>query len=391
MSIFDDEAFLIHVDPRGRPRSPAPASRPAARRGGARRASSAKNQVRAAAGHKEAVYKIVSKLTDPSGVRRAVRYVTRNGELKMIDERGAAQLGKDGLEDVIDVWEATYSDRKNARLALHEIVSAPPETDREAFKRAALDFASRTFGQDYHYGVAFHFDEDHPHAHIIRTRREGGPALNPRKADLDRYREAWAAAAQEQGIELTATPRASRGATRKGERRAVLAIMEREGVAKVQVSAAQAALAEVAGVRNEDAAAASRHSKAATEHHRQQFDGLARSLATLVRERPDDQDLAQLAKMVRKQAVGLRHQGTRHETMVAIARREGWSPETKDGVAKLLTTYEAEKAREREAYVVAPNRIEAALSTARDRIEGMSGKAAEVVVRGIDDALDAER
>jgi len=51
--------------------------------------------------------------------------------------------------------------------------------------------------------------------------------LNPKKADLQAWREAFAEALREQGIEAEATPRRARGVTRKAERGPVRRMSER--------------------------------------------------------------------------------------------------------------------------------------------------------------------
>jgi len=57
-----------------------------------------------------------------------------------------------------------------------------------------------------------HDDEAHPHVHlVVKAVGRDGVRLNPRKADLQRWRELFADALHEQGIVANATPRRARG------------------------------------------------------------------------------------------------------------------------------------------------------------------------------------
>lgn len=74
---------------------------------------------------------------------------------------------------------------------------------------AASSFARKTFGQDYEYLLAHHNQDsdpkrpDNPHAHLtVKTRGRHGQWLNPRKHDLQAWREAFALELRERGAIL---------------------------------------------------------------------------------------------------------------------------------------------------------------------------------------------
>ncbi len=94
----------------------------------------------------------------------------------------------------------------------------PTITDPLSVQRAARDFAKREFS-GFQYAMVLHtFETDpdpnpssHPHVHLtVQAVGLDGIRLNPRKADLQRWREGFAEALREHGIEATTTSRIHR-------------------------------------------------------------------------------------------------------------------------------------------------------------------------------------
>jgi type IV secretory pathway VirD2 relaxase len=103
------------------------------------------------------------------------------------------------------------------------MLSMPKDTDRLGVHNAVRDFAREEFGGKYAYVFASHDDTDHPHAHlIVKTQGRGGKRLNPRKADLQRWRRTFAEKLREHGIEANATTRRTRGITKYPRKRAAI-------------------------------------------------------------------------------------------------------------------------------------------------------------------------
>ena len=100
---------------------------------------------------------------------------------------------------------------------MHMVLSMREGTDPESVKRAVREFGKKTFGENYEYVFALHIDEPHPHCHIaVKCLGFDGMRLNPRKADLQEWRESFAEELCAQGVdEAEATPRRSRGVVRK--------------------------------------------------------------------------------------------------------------------------------------------------------------------------------
>ena len=104
------------------------------------------------------------------------------------------------------------------RDAFHLVLSMPTRTDPLSVQRAARDFATRAFS-GFQYAMVLHtFETDpdphpspHPHVHLtVKAAGLDGIRLNPRKADLQRWREGFAEALREHGIEATTTSRIHR-------------------------------------------------------------------------------------------------------------------------------------------------------------------------------------
>ena len=104
------------------------------------------------------------------------------------------------------------------RDAFHLVLSMPTRTDPLSVQRAARDFATREFA-GFQYAMVLHtFETDpdprpspHPHVYLmVKAVGLDGVRLNPRKADLQRWREGFAEALREHGIEATTTSRIHR-------------------------------------------------------------------------------------------------------------------------------------------------------------------------------------
>jgi hypothetical protein len=99
------------------------------------------------------------------------------------------------------------------------MLSMPAGTDPLAVRDAARAFAQEVFGDRFDYVFALHTDAPHPHVHLsIRSLGDSGERLNPKKGDLETWRQTFAQALRDRGVEAEATPRRTRGVTRKAER-----------------------------------------------------------------------------------------------------------------------------------------------------------------------------
>ena len=81
-------------------------------------------------------------------------------------------------------------------------------------QRAAREFAQIELA-DHKYVMVLHDHQANPHVHFsVRAESKRGKRLNPRKADLHRWRETFAEKLRERGVEAEATRQATRGRNR---------------------------------------------------------------------------------------------------------------------------------------------------------------------------------
>ncbi|WP_287496931.1 relaxase/mobilization nuclease domain-containing protein [Pandoraea sp. CB10b_02] len=165
-------------------------------------------------------------------IKAHLDYISRNGCVELENEDGETIVGREAVRDLRDEWKnGQYGipEEGQRREALNIVLSMPPGTDRRAVKEAARAFAASEFGANHAYVFAAHDDERHPHVHLcVKSLGIDGSRLNPRKADLQHWRERFAEALRDCGIEANATPRIARGATRRAEKQAVWH-MEKDG------------------------------------------------------------------------------------------------------------------------------------------------------------------
>lgn len=160
-------------------------------------------------------------------LRAHFSYISRDGQIELEDQDGQVMNGPDGLAEVRADWQSAYpipEERRGdetegrdvrRREAFHLVLSMPAGTPEMALKRAVREFAAEEFS-GYQYVMALHTpttDPDpepspHPHVHLtIKARALSGVRLNPRKVDLQRWRERFAARLRDQGLDANATRR----------------------------------------------------------------------------------------------------------------------------------------------------------------------------------------
>lgn len=168
----------------------------------------------------EVMVKISGASKGMSKLRNHVDYISRNGNVELEDQQGNVYFGRGSVEDTLLDWQENQNipnreKEGRRREALHVILSMPANTDRDNVKNAARDFAKQAFG-NHDWFMAEHRDEAHPHVHfVVKMADDSGKRLNPRKADLQLWRENFAKKLNEHGIEANATPRPIRGKTRR--------------------------------------------------------------------------------------------------------------------------------------------------------------------------------
>jgi hypothetical protein len=151
------------------------------------------------------------------------KYISKNGRLQIEDERGDTARGKEALPELADDWRygggLIEDDAQPGarRQAFNIMLSMPRGTDPLAVQRAAREFAQAELA-DHKYVMVLHDHQANPHVHMsVRAESKHGKRLNPRKADLQRWREIFADKLRGWGVEAEATRQATRGRSQSYE------------------------------------------------------------------------------------------------------------------------------------------------------------------------------
>lgn len=187
----------------------------------------------------EVMVKITSSCKGMKQIGRHIDYISRKGQIDLEDQDGLVVTGKDQLKELKQEWRISgpeeIGDDSTRRDTLNIVFSMPAHTDEVSMKRAVRAFAAVEF-EDHQYVFAYHTqatDPDpappaHPHVHLsVKTQGLSGRRLNPRKADLQRWREGFAAELRAHGIEANATSRLARLKRVRGDKRSVIALQGR--------------------------------------------------------------------------------------------------------------------------------------------------------------------
>jgi len=198
----------------------------------------------------EVMVKVSGRTRDGGHLREHMNYITRNGKVEAETDYGVMK-GKAAIDDLHADWaddEVIYRGQHQVRkapLSVNMVLSMPPGVDREAFRNAVRDFVDAEIRPRADVMVAFHDDTMHPHAHVtVRGRQHDGRTFNPGKPVLEKYREQFASALRNRGIEAEATPRYARGRTLKADRQHIRHMRARGLMPRVDRSAIDEAFKE---------------------------------------------------------------------------------------------------------------------------------------------------
>jgi len=151
-------------------------------------------------------------------IKAHMAYISKRGRLEIEDQDDERHRGREAVDAL--AWEWRYAGARIAevshrREAFNIILSMPRGTEA-AVVRAAAREVLRDELKGHRYAMVLHEHQENPHVHVVvRAERDDGRRLNPRKADLHRWRERFAAALRGYGIEAAATRQAVRGVMRR--------------------------------------------------------------------------------------------------------------------------------------------------------------------------------
>lgn len=150
------------------------------------------------------------------------KYISRDFELDIETSRGDSLHSLKEVNDFMSTWQQGGG-RKHSRDVMNLVVGSKEGADPQAVLRAAKAFASECF-QGHDWVMVLHepntdpkAKEDpeaskHPHVHIDVSMVDSmGKRLDPKKADLQHWREVWAEEMTKENVLTIATPCRARG------------------------------------------------------------------------------------------------------------------------------------------------------------------------------------
>jgi len=170
----------------------------------------------------EVMVKITGRTKDGGHLRSHLDYISRNGKLNLEGPDGERLEERAEIKALAAAWtlEAALEPdgRRDRPLSRSIVLSMPRGTDAMRVHDAARAFAVAAFGDRFPYVFALHDEGGHPHVHLtVRALGSDGSRLNPRKADLEVWRQRFAQALRDRGVEAEASPRRARGVLHKAE------------------------------------------------------------------------------------------------------------------------------------------------------------------------------
>ena len=187
---------------------------------------------RIAGGAPQVVVSLTGRRRNHGQLLAHLNYISRNGRLELEDRDGNALVGRQAMRELADDWTLAAASNPRRRIdtsvGLSLVLSMPAGTNPDAVRDAGRAFGRTVFGDRFDYAFVLHTDVDHPHVHMtVQTSDERGRFLKPWKTDLELWRQVFAEALRERGVEAEATPRAARGITRKTEHPLMRRVRER--------------------------------------------------------------------------------------------------------------------------------------------------------------------
>jgi hypothetical protein len=166
-----------------------------------------------------AVVKITGTATGMSAIRAHLRYITERGEV-LHDDQGREYRSPSEVRLFGDQFRYAgppIPAESEQRQSFQIVFDMPPGTPAQAVQQAVEKLAAREFA-GHKYAWAYHGHQRHPHVHLIlRAHSRAARSLDPRKADLRRWREGFAQELRTLGVPAQATSWLARGSVKRVE------------------------------------------------------------------------------------------------------------------------------------------------------------------------------
>lgn len=154
-------------------------------------------------------------------IKAHMAYISKRGNLEVEDQEGNRYKGREAIDELAKEWRHAGThipEKSNRREAFNVILSMPRGTEPIVVRAAAREMVRDQF-KGHRVAMVLHEHQENPHVHVVvRAERDDGRRLNPRKADLHRWRERFATALRSYGIEAAATRQVVRGVDRRPDR-----------------------------------------------------------------------------------------------------------------------------------------------------------------------------
>ena len=166
----------------------------------------------------EVVVKVTGRKQGARHLAAHLDYIGRHGDIALETRDGEQIDAKAEAERIADEWSDPLYWRPGTSVsAIAMVFSMPAGTDPETVKQAVREAADHMLGDNHDYLMALHTDTPRPHVHLtVQAEGLDRKRFDPRREDLFRFREEFAAALRSRGIEAEATPRYTRGQGRAG-------------------------------------------------------------------------------------------------------------------------------------------------------------------------------
>ncbi|WP_051242441.1 relaxase/mobilization nuclease domain-containing protein [Azohydromonas australica] len=166
-----------------------------------------------------AVVKITGTATGMSAIRAHLRYITERGEV-LRDDQGQEYRTPEDVKFFGDQFQYAgppIPTEGQQRESFQIVFDMPPGTPSVAVREAVAKVAAREFA-GHKWALAYHAHQRHPHVHLlVRARGRTAQRLDPRKADLRRWREDFAQELRALGVPAQANSWLARGSVQRVE------------------------------------------------------------------------------------------------------------------------------------------------------------------------------
>ncbi|MDD5581333.1 MAG: hypothetical protein PHY16_18950 [Methylobacter sp.] len=200
----------------------------------------------------EVMVKVTGGGRDTGTAQAHIDYIDRQGQLDVHTDEGELLTGKDVSTFLVEDWKLDTiipqrhrpaplpgEKDKRAKLVHNLVLSMPSGTPPDKLLAAAQFFARENFALSHRYAMVLHDPATdpkrdktqsgkNPHVHlVVKAVSETGERLYIRKDTLQAWRQQFAQALREQGVEANATPAAIRGQGKSSAKGAIHQHQER--------------------------------------------------------------------------------------------------------------------------------------------------------------------